>query len=39
MKVVNKAIKFSKDVIRGVWDTIIVAPFKFGMFLDELAGK
>lgn len=37
MKVVNEAIKFSKDVIRGAWDTIIVAPFKFGMSLGNLS--
>lgn len=37
MKVVNEAIKFSKDVIRGAWDTIIVALFKFGMSLGNLS--
>ena len=38
MKVVNEAIKFSKDIIRGAWDTIIVAPFSFGKFLGNISG-
>ncbi|WP_256378683.1 hypothetical protein [Campylobacter ureolyticus] len=38
MKVVNEAIKFSKDVIRGAWDTIIVASFSFGKFLGNISG-
>ena len=31
--------KRSSQIIHGAWDTAIVAPFKFGMFLGELAGK
>lgn len=42
MNVFNETVKFGKDVIHGAWDTITVAPFKFGMFLENwsgLAGK
>lgn len=38
MSVINETLKFGKDAIQGAWDTIIVAPFKFGMFLGNLSG-
>lgn len=33
----GKVIHFGKDAIQGAWDTIIVAPFKFGMSLGNLS--
>lgn len=33
----GKVIHFRKDAIQGAWDTIIVAPFKFGMSLGNLS--
>ncbi|MSN97126.1 calcium-binding protein, partial [Campylobacter sp. FMV-PI01] len=38
MEVIKDTVKFGKDVIQGAWDTVIVAPFKFGMFLGNLSG-
>ena len=38
MEIGNEVVKFGEDLIRGVWDGLIVAPFKFGMFLGNLSG-
>ncbi|MSN97185.1 hypothetical protein F1B92_08445, partial [Campylobacter sp. FMV-PI01] len=38
MDSVNETIKFGKDVIKGAFDTLVVAPFDFGMFLGNLSG-
>ncbi|WP_267523106.1 calcium-binding protein [Campylobacter sp. MG1] len=38
MEEIERAVKFGRDFIQGAWDTIIVAPFKFGMFLGNLSG-
>ena len=34
----ENVIAFGKDVIQGAFDTLIVAPFEFGMFLGNLSG-
>lgn len=42
MEIAKEAVRLKiqmKDIIHGAWDIAIVAPFKFGMFLGELAGK
>lgn len=38
MEEIERAVNFGRDFIQGAWDTIIVAPFKFGMFLGNLSG-
>lgn len=38
MEIGKEVVKFGEDLIRGVWDGLIVAPFKFGMFLGNLSG-